>query len=172
MAKTVFVLFFSILIGCGGNAVPKRAGVISRGIVAPIPSPPPRLTESCDRTQVIQLDLVPLDKVYTVCTGGREVKVQLIHTVDESATLSTTDIVRLMSDKGYRQATDRELAALNDALEEGMAIISLDPVSDSGRKVKCPFIRMSNGVRTSSFIDNCNELFIRGTKFFIAMVRK
>jgi len=138
----------------------------------PASMPAENLKPGCGHHQVIHLDLVPLDKTYTVTADGREVSVQLIHTVDESATLSTADIVRLMSGKGYRQATDRELAALNDALEEGMAIISLDHVSDSGRKVKCPFIRMSKGVRTSSFIDNCNELFIRGTKFFIAMIRK
>jgi hypothetical protein len=140
-------------------------------------SAPAEQSRACSKL-VIQLDLVPLDQVYTVSVDGRQVGIQLFHMVDELATLATTDIVRLMSHKGFRPAYGSELAALNsqhpDALQEEKAIISLGPLLDSSdnEETKCPAIRKDESGRTSYVFNNCNKLFIRGPKIFFAMVRK
>jgi len=175
MAKTLFVLFFLTMVGCGGSALPKYAGV-----TVPLPSPPLVLegqTKSCGHHQVIRLDLVPLDETYTVSVDGRQVKIQLFHMVDNYAMLHTTDIVRLMSLKGYRPVMGAELAALDaqhpQALKEGKEIVSLARVTDSRTKVSCPAIRMKENVRSSFMYDDCGDMFVRGASpVYFALTRK
>ena len=161
------VLLVLASIGCMSTAAQPQAETPA--------SVPAEQSKAC-RTLVIQLDLVPLDQVYTVSVDGRQVGIQLFHMVDELATLATTDIVRLLSRKGYRPTSENELAALDaqhpDALQEGKAIISLGLVSESDNEVKCPAIRKDESGRSSYAFNNCNKLFIRGPKIFFAVVRK